>query len=96
MFVAARIAGRTFKDVYVLPGNALREPGEVRVVDRNHILRARAVEVLRTEAERVVIGEGLSPGDRVVVSQPASAVVGTVVQIASPDAMPIVAKVITQ
>ncbi len=73
LFVEAEIVGRTVEDAYVLPRNALRRPrGDGRpyvlVVDDDSRLRIRDVEVLRTERGRVIVGAGLSPGERVCIS----------------------------
>ena len=68
MFVAATIRGRTFRDVIVIPRIALRGDGEVWVLDGENNLRRRAVEVLRTETERVLVRAGLDDGDVVCVT----------------------------
>lgn len=68
LFVEATIRGRTLEDVYVLPRAALREGRRVLIVDEAGRLQFRDVEVARTEAEHVVVGSGVRPGDQVVVS----------------------------
>ena len=82
LFVEAEIEGRTARQVFVLPRTALR-PGDpmdpdardsVHVVDADGRLEIRPVEVLRTERNQVLIGDGLSAGERVSVS-PMQAVV---------------------
>ena len=76
MFVEAEIFGRKIDVAYVLPRSALRGNSRVYVVDADNKLHFRDVEVLRMERERVVIGEGLSPGDRVCISALSAAVEG--------------------
>lgn len=68
LFVRAEILGRTLPDAYVLPRAALQGRDTVYVVDSEGRLQFREVEVVRRDAERVVIGAGLAPGARVVVS----------------------------
>jgi multidrug efflux pump subunit AcrA (membrane-fusion protein) len=71
LFVEAEIQGRRVENVFVLPRTALRtDAGNdlVYLVDAGDRLRFKAVEVLRSERDDVVIGGGLRPGDRVCVS----------------------------
>ncbi len=87
LFVDAEILGRTVEGVYLLPRAALHggEGGEgdrVYVVDDEGRLRFRAVRVLRTERERVVIEAGLAPGERVTISPLPAAVNGMAVRVA--------------
>ena len=56
------------EDVIVLPRSAVRENGEVYVVDGEDRLRFRSVEILRADREQVYIAEGLDAGDRVCTS----------------------------
>ncbi|MEE9608742.1 MAG: efflux RND transporter periplasmic adaptor subunit [Myxococcota bacterium] len=84
LFVAAEIVGRRVEGVYVLPRAALRESPEgvrVLVVDAEDRLRFRDVEVLRAERERVVIGSGLEPGERVCVSPLGAVLDGMAVRV---------------
>jgi membrane fusion protein, multidrug efflux system len=67
MFVRAEITGRRLTDVFVLPRSAVRGADQVLVVDDNRV-RLRTVRVVRGEQDRVVIGEGLAPGELVSVS----------------------------
>ena len=73
LFVEAAIEGTTASDVFGLPRSALRRgrsgvTNRVLVVDAESRLRFRDVEVLRIERERVIVGAGLQPGERVCVS----------------------------
>ncbi len=80
LFVEAEISGRTLEGVFALPRSALRPESEVLVVDAEGQLRARKVEVLRLEDERVLVGDGLASGERVLVSA-LGALAGTRVRI---------------
>jgi multidrug efflux pump subunit AcrA (membrane-fusion protein) len=80
LFVRAEIEGREVPGAVVLPRSAVFEvaaedregrgapESRVWVVDADDRLRARAVEVLHTDRDHVVIGSGLAAGQRVVVS----------------------------
>jgi RND family efflux transporter MFP subunit len=94
LFVNAEILGREVDGVYVLPREALR-PGdpmdpeardELHVVDADGRLRIRPVDVLRGEREHVVIGEGLSPGERVSLSPMQAVVDGMRVRVVGDEA----------
>ena len=52
----------------MVPRAALRQADTLYVIDAEDRLRIRTVEVLRSTREQVVVGAGLSNGDRVVVS----------------------------
>jgi len=71
-FVAATITGRTLRDVVVLPAAALQREDEVLVLDEDQRLRRRAVEVLPSQEDRIVVDGGLEPGARVALPGPAS------------------------
>lgn len=68
LFVEASITGRTIDNVYTLPRHALRASGEVYVVTDAETLTAREVNILKSDASRVIINDGLEPGDRVATS----------------------------
>jgi multidrug efflux pump subunit AcrA (membrane-fusion protein) len=90
LFVEAVIEGRVVRDAFVLPRAALRrgEDGRadrVLVVDAESRLRFREVDVLRTEQNQVVIGAGLSAGDRICVSPLRAVTDGMRVRVAEED-----------
>jgi RND family efflux transporter MFP subunit len=97
LFVRAEIEGREVPGAVVLPSSAVfevaaesrggREVRESRVwvVDADDRLRTRAVEVLRTTREQVVIAGGLATGQRVVVSPLEAAADGMAVRPALTD-----------
>lgn len=86
LFVEAEIEGRPLRSVFVLPRTALRPPDMVMTLDGDGRLRARRVEVLRLERERVVVGAGLQPGER-VAAKAAGAMEGMRVVAAGPPAV---------
>ena len=68
MFVKAEILGRSVENAAVLPRAALRGDGRVLVVDADERLRFRAVGILRSTRDEVIVSSGLNDGDRVCLS----------------------------
>jgi len=85
LFVEAEIEGKRIDAAYVLPRAALRGDQRVYLIDHQARLRFRDVEVLRAERGRVVIGGGLSPGDRVCVSPLSAVIDGMKVRVIDAD-----------
>jgi RND family efflux transporter MFP subunit len=86
MFVSARLAGRSVRDVVVLPRAALRTSSQVAVIGDDMRLRFRDVTVLRIERDRVIVSAGLAGGENVCVSALVTAVDGMLVRIAADEA----------
>ncbi len=74
LFVEAEILGHEVDDVVILPRSALRTGDQVLVVSEEDRLYYRRVDVLRSDAETVVIRSGLNSGERICLS-PLDAVV---------------------
>lgn len=69
-YVDAHVAGRSIANAVALPRRALLESGGVLVIGADSRAFVRAVEVVRTAGATVVIGSGLSNGERVVLDPP--------------------------
>ena len=67
-FVTAEIEGRALSKAHVLPRYALRGSDTVYLVTSRNTLETRRVEIAQSDAERVIITDGLEPGDRIVTS----------------------------
>jgi len=67
-FVELTLQGRTLSKVVELPRQALREDDRVWVMDAENRLRILPVEVARRERDLVLVSQGLSGGEQVVVS----------------------------
>jgi RND family efflux transporter MFP subunit len=74
LFVEAEILGHEVESVVILPRSALRTRDQVLVVSEEDRLYYRRVDVLRSDAETVVIRSGLDSGERICLS-PLDAVV---------------------
>jgi RND family efflux transporter MFP subunit len=83
MFVDAEIAGEPVNAV-PLPRAALRGDDTVAVV-ADGAIELRRVDVLHSTRDRVLVGRGIEPGDRVVVSPLANAVGGMRVEVVEGD-----------
>lgn len=82
LFVNATIIGHTLETVFEIPRDAVRGRDQVLLVDREDRLRFRTVKVIRAERGRVVIREGLDPGDRICLSPLETPIEGMRVRIA--------------
>lgn len=77
LFVEAEIEGRTLAHVHLLPRQALCQGGQVLVVNGEHLISFREVEVLRVKGEWAVVQRG----EAVVVSPLPQAVEGMEVKV---------------
>lgn len=68
-YVKVNLQGHTLKDVFVLPGKALRDNNRVYVMTKKHTLSIRKVKIMRREDANVLVRGDLHAGDRVVVSR---------------------------
>lgn len=67
-FVTAEIQGRVLDNAYVLPRYALRGSNSVYVVSEANTLETRGVVIAQSDAEQVIVTNGLTPGDRIALS----------------------------
>jgi membrane fusion protein, multidrug efflux system len=82
MFIEAEITGRAVTGKVVIPRAALRAGDVVYVVDSQNRVDLRQVEILRAETDRVVLSDGIQPGERIVVSLLDAPVQGMQVRVA--------------
>ncbi len=67
-FVEVRFMGRELDNVFVIPRTAFRDNSSVWVIDDDNKLYIKKTVPLRIEREKVIIREGLSEGDRIVLT----------------------------
>ncbi len=84
-FVEAKIHGQKLQNVFVLPYKALDSSGKLMVVDHEHRFQLREIEILYEEAEKIIIGQGLKPGDKICLTQLETLTSGTKVRIQAPN-----------
>jgi RND family efflux transporter MFP subunit len=80
-FLKAEIEGRTVQDAYALPRFALRGSNTLYVLTEEDTLETRTVEIIKSDAQQVIIRSGLNPGDRVAISPIAYYIEGMPVEI---------------
>lgn len=85
-FVRISIEGRTVRDVYRIPREALRADRRIWLADEEDALRIRSVEPVWTGVEFALIRDGLQPGDRLIVSALGTPVEGMSLRISDSDA----------
>jgi len=88
LFVQAEIEGVRRGGLFALPRSALNSLQQAKLVDQDLRLEIRPLDVLRTEADRVIVTSGLKAGDRVVVSEMPVPVAGMQVSIAKSEPSP--------
>ncbi|WP_269522828.1 efflux RND transporter periplasmic adaptor subunit [Coraliomargarita parva] len=68
LFVDAVIEGRTINQAYELPRYALRGSDTVYVLTDEATLVTHTVEIVKSDINRIVVQDGLNPGDQVATS----------------------------
>jgi hypothetical protein len=86
MFARVVLSGKISMRRILVPRSAIRA-GTVYVVDENSRLRRRAVKILFSQGNISVIEEGLSEGERIVVSDIVPAVDGMLLQVQVDEAL---------
>lgn len=81
LFLKASVTGKTLADVFRLPRKALYGKDEILIVNPDSTVSLRPVKVVRTEADEVVVGAGLEPGERVAVSPVPNVIDGMEVEV---------------
>lgn len=75
-FVHARIPGRSFPGTYELPRHVLDVQGNLLLADPDGILHIRPAHVIAEYAGKVLIDQGIEPGEQVVITPIRNAVEG--------------------
>ncbi|RKZ35310.1 MAG: efflux transporter periplasmic adaptor subunit [Gammaproteobacteria bacterium] len=81
-FVEAAVEGQVLKDVFVIPRDALRAGESVMLLNSDQRLQSRPVQILWSDEENAVIGDGLSEGERLVLTALGPGMEGTEVRLA--------------
>jgi hypothetical protein len=81
-YVRIEIEGRKLQNVYRIPRSALRDDANIWMATDDGRLEIRSVKILWRDAQTVLLGEGLEPNSRLIVSDLAAPVNGMPVQIA--------------
>jgi RND family efflux transporter MFP subunit len=81
-YVRIEIEGRDLQNVYRIPRSALRDDSNIWIASDDGRLEIRSVKTLWRDAQTVLLGEGLEPNSRLIVSDLAAPVNGMPVKIA--------------
>jgi len=84
-YVRVILRGQELPEATLLPRAALRAGGQVWVVDDQGRITFREVRVARVQEEKVLISDGLEPGDRVVTTQLKAVTEGMLVRLEGQD-----------
>ena len=76
LFVKALLQGKRYEDIYAVSTVGLRDNDTVWIFNEDKTLSVRGVTVLRRERDRVLISDGLVPGDEVIISSVSGAAEG--------------------
>ena len=80
-FVDVTIPAQTFKDVFIIPANALRDQNTVYLKNEG-ALEIRPVEVAYVKKEEVFIAKGLREGEKLITSPLKGAAPGLKIRVA--------------
>ncbi len=79
LFVTAEILGQKIDNAFVLPRIAVQSDNSIYIVDDENILHKKPVTIAASIPRGLVITQGISPGQKIVVSRLGSAKVGEAV-----------------
>ena len=68
LFVSASVEGRSLTDVLAIPAAGLRAGGRVFIMNDENLLEVRSVRVAHATSQMAYLSNGISEGDRVIVS----------------------------
>jgi multidrug efflux pump subunit AcrA (membrane-fusion protein) len=83
-YVRVEITGREIENLYRIPQGALHDNSKIWVAGDSDKLEIRKAEVVWRDVDTVLIGKGLSPGDRLILSDLSVPVAGMQVKTDSP------------
>ena len=84
MYVSVEIQGNELEGIFSVPRTALRDGRKVWIMGPNDALEIRKVGILWRGRDRVLVGNGLRAGDRMITSDLATPVKGMALQIEKP------------
>jgi RND family efflux transporter MFP subunit len=84
MFCTVEIPGKTLKQVFKLPSQAVSFSNTVYTADSRNRLKTVTVDVSRAQGETIFVSGGLNPGDRVIVTRLIDPLEGSLLEINTP------------
>ena len=77
LFVEAKINGKFLEDVFVLPNISFTANDELLIVDRNNKIEIRKINIIKKLKNDMIVKDGISIGERIIVSKISIATNGT-------------------
>ena len=87
-YVKVHIEGRELSDVFKIPRSALRDNAFVWTVGEDSALRIKPIDPIWKDEELVLLQDGVSPGEKLVISGLAAPVEGMPVRVEGEDEGP--------
>ncbi|MDX1774946.1 MAG: efflux RND transporter periplasmic adaptor subunit [Desulfobulbales bacterium] len=84
-YVRVSIWGEELRGVYQIPRTALRNGGEVWVADAESKLKIMSVQTIWRDKESVIVQDGFTPGERLIISEIATPVAGMDLRLDQPE-----------
>ncbi len=81
MFCTVEIPGKTLRQVFKLPSQAVSFSNTVYMADSQNRLKTVTVDVSRAQGETTFVSGGLNPGDRVIVTRLIDPLEGSLLEI---------------
>lgn len=86
LFVKAELTGQSLQNAFAVPREAVREGDRVAVLTDNNTITFRNLEVVRSTADQVLVSEGVTLGEKVILTRIAGAIEGMEVEVREPEA----------
>jgi RND family efflux transporter MFP subunit len=80
-YVHVRIEGNILENVYKIPRTALRDNAFIWVMNENSNLEIKEIQPIWKEVDTVIIGGGIKPGERLVITDLSAPVEGMPLQL---------------
>jgi hypothetical protein len=80
-YVRVKILGRKLNNVFQIPRTALKDNSSIWIVSENQTLEIRKVRPVWRDADVVLLQDGLTPGEQLIVSDLPAPVEGMAVRV---------------
>ena len=77
LFVEAKINGKFLEDIFVIPNISFTANDELLIVDKNNKIEIRKINIIKKLKNDMIVKDGISIGERIIVSKVSIATNGT-------------------
>ena len=77
LFVEAKINGKFLEDIFVIPNISFTANNELLIVDKNNKIEIRKINIIKKLKNHMIVKDGVSIGERIIVSKVSIATNGT-------------------